>query len=190
MINFLDTKTYGFISRFINMPITNIMNFASFLGSATVLIAIVFILFLILKDKKNASLIAINLASVFILNRILKIIVRRERPNVLRLAIEKGYSFPSGHAMVAFGFYGFIIYLLYKNMKNIKKRNCFIALLSFLILLIGVSRIYLGVHYATDILGAYIFAIIYLIAFTKLVYPKICKTDEEDDDKNESIRTN
>lgn len=81
--------------------------------------------------------------------------------------------------MVAIGFYGFLIYLIYKNMKNKKMRDLAIILLSILIFLIGISRIYLGVHYATDIIGAYVIGIIYLLIFIKYAYNKKSKKQKE-----------
>jgi len=167
MINFIDESIYNLISNFQGMSMSIFMNFMSYLGSATVLITLTVAILLIAKNKKNASKIAINLILVFLLNRLLKAIFRRERPSVLRLAEETGYSFPSGHAMVSIGYYGYIIYLIYKYVKNKKARNIIISLLALLILLIGISRIYLGVHYVTDIIGAYIIGLVYLYIFIK-----------------------
>ena len=165
MINFIDTSIYNLIFKMQSVSTTVFMQFISYLGSATILITITLIILIVSKNKKAASKIAVNLTMVFLLNRLLKLLFRRERPAVLRLAEEKGFSFPSGHAMVAIGFYGYIIYLVYKYVKNKKARNVIIALIGALILLIGISRIYLGVHYATDIIGAYIIGLIYLYVF-------------------------
>ena len=96
-------------------------------------------------------------------------IIARPRPDILRLVYETGYSFPSGHAMVATGFYGFLIYIANKKIKNKALRRCITILLTLLIFLIGISRIYLGVHYATDIIGAFIIGIIYLVIFINIL---------------------
>ena len=104
---------------------------------------------------------------VFILNRILKFIIARPRPERLKLVFEDGYSFPSGHSMVAFGFYGFLIYLICKKIENKKIKYPLIVFLSLLILFIGISRVYLGVHYVTDVIGGFIFTFLYLIVFVK-----------------------
>ena len=167
MINFIDTGIYNLLFKLQSVNSTVFMKFMSYLGSATILITLTVLILIFAKNKKGASKIAINLALVFILNRILKAIFRRQRPSVLRLAEETGFSFPSGHAMVSIGYYGYIICLVYKYVKNKKARNIIIGLLVLLILLIGISRIYLGVHYATDIIGAYIIGLIYLYVFIK-----------------------
>lgn len=170
IINSIDNNIYNLITQMMSSATTAIMLFISYLGSAVTLISLSVAFILIFKNKKDAGYIALNLAIVFLLNRILKVIVARPRPNVLRLTIEDGYSFPSGHAMVSMGYYGFLIYLIYKNIKSKKLKYTLITFLSLLILLIGVSRIYLGVHFATDVLGGFIIAVIYLVIFIKFIY--------------------
>jgi len=167
IINTIDGTIYNLIANLINSNTTAIMMFISHLGSAVTLITLTIAFIVILKNKRDAKYIAINLTTVFILNRILKLIIARPRPEILRLVAEDGYSFPSGHAMVSIGYYGYIIYLIYKYVKNKKARNIIISLLALLILLIGISRIYLGVHYVTDIIGAYIIGLVYLYIFIK-----------------------
>ena len=175
MINTIDNAIYEEIIKIMNSNITAIMIFISFLGSAITLITLALASIFLVKDKKYSKLIMLNLALSFILNRILKLIIARPRPPRLRLVIENGYSFPSGHSMVSFAFYGFLIYLINKNLKNKKIKYSLIVLLSLLILLIGISRIYLGVHYVTDVLGGYIIGLIYLIVFIKILKKKKIK---------------
>ena len=170
LINIIDSNTYSIITKLMSNNVTAVMIFISYLGSAVVLICLTIALIILLKNKRDAKFITSNLVIVFLLNKILKLIIARPRPSVLRLVYEEGYSFPSGHAMVSMGFYGFLIYLAYKNIKNKKIKIPLIIFLSILILLIGVSRIYLGVHYATDIIGGFLIAIIYLGLFIKFLY--------------------
>ena len=95
----------------------------------------------------------------------LKHIVQRPRPTEHRIIDESGYSFPSGHSMVSAAFYWFLIYLIYKNIKNKYLKCSLITVLSLLIIMIGTSRIYLGVHYTSDVLAGFLVAISYLIIF-------------------------
>lgn len=74
--------------------------------------------------------------------------------------------------MTGFAFYGYVIYLIYRNIKNKWIKWTSIVSLSFAILLIGISRIYLGVHYASDVIAGYILALIYLMLFIRFVKVK------------------
>ena len=112
MINTIDTTIYELTIKLMSNGMTNFMLFMSHLGSAITLIVLTIAFILLLKNKTNSKFIAINLALVFIINRILKLAVARPRPEVLKIVQESGYSFPSGHSMVATGFYGFLIYLI------------------------------------------------------------------------------
>lgn len=169
MINIIDTSIYNLIFKLYSIQTTFIMTFISHLGSATVLILLCLVFAIVLKDKKMSLIISINLATVYLTNVLIKTIVARPRPEVLRLVYETSYSFPSGHAMVATGFYGLLIYMAYKKIKSKELKSGIIAFLSILIFLIGISRIYLGAHYATDIIGGFIIGILYLVIFIKII---------------------
>lgn len=134
----------------------------SFLGSfwCLLLISLIFIIFI--KNKKYCSFIILNLGLVTLINQGLKILIRRLRPDYA-LVDEFGFSFPSGHAMVSLAFYGLIIYLLNKNIQNNKLKISIIIVLNILIIGIGLSRVYLGVHYFSDVLAGFFLAIFYLI---------------------------
>ena len=108
--------------------------------------------------------------TITLLNNALKIALVRERPE-WRLYTPHGYSYPSGHSMSSLAFYGLIIYLIIKYYKG-KGKKIIIGLLSVLILIIGLSRIYLGVHFFTDVIGAYLFDIGYLIILITLIENK------------------
>lgn len=158
---------------------TKIMKAITFLGDGVSLLGIAVILVLALKDKLFAISIPLNLGIISLLNFILKNIVRRSRPIGVRLIEETGFSFPSGHSASSMAFYGYLIYLIYKRCKNKVLRTVSIVLLSLVILSIGVSRIYLGVHYASDVIGGFILAILYLILYVNFI-EKIFKVRNKD----------
>ena len=106
---------------------------------------------------------------IALFNFTVKNIVCRPRPDELRLIEESGYSFPSGHSAVSLAFYGYIIYLIFKYCKNKFLKTILISFLTMMILSIGMSRIYLGVHYVTDVIGGYCFSLAYLVWYTYLI---------------------
>lgn len=97
---------------------------------------------------------------------LLKSIFERVRP-LGGLYMESTYSFPSGHATAAMALYGFLLYTIYKHGHRPLK-GFLIALLSVLILLIGLSRIYLGVHYLSDVLAGYAIGLAWILIGAKL----------------------
>ncbi len=105
-----------------------------------------------------------NLFATWAIMNMLKVLFMRERPVGEHLTYATGYSFPSGHAMLSLVFYGFIMYYLLTRGRG-KWVKTFASLLVLLILLIGVSRIYLNVHFATDVLGGFILGGVLLIIF-------------------------
>lgn len=165
-----DIVGYNFISTYlINDFVTPIAKVVTNLGGAQILILITIILLIVLKNKKISLSIVLNLIISTGLNLLLKNIVQRPRPNEFRMISETGYSFPSGHSMVSMAFYGYLIYLIYKNVENKKIKWTSISILSIIILTIGTSRIYLGVHYTSDVLAGFIIAISYLIIYTSIM---------------------
>lgn len=149
-----------------NNILTAIFKIITNFGGVYCLIIIAILCAIFIKNKKIAFAIPINLTLITMLNLLLKNIVERPRPIGYRLIDETGYSFPSGHSMISSAFYGLIIYFIWKNVKNIKLKYISCILLALLILFIGISRIYLGVHYASDVLGGFTISIAYLIIFT------------------------
>ncbi len=97
----------------------------------------------------------------------LKRIFQRPRPDLsLHLITQGGFSYPSGHSMTGLVFYGLLIVLLWHHVENPKARVVFTAAFSLLFLTIGFSRIYLGVHYPTDVLGGWSLGFCILLAFS------------------------
>ena len=165
----LDSSVYSIVTFSKTDFLTGFYKFITFFASEIMvgLISLVFIL--IFKNKCYGVFAILNAVNIVVLNIVLKLIFMRDRPYDLMIINESGYSFPSGHAMAALGFYGFIIYLIWHFNLSKKAKIIFTILLAILILLIGVSRIYLGVHYASDVLAGYMVSTIYLILYITFV---------------------
>lgn len=141
--------------------------FITTLGSfrATLLAALAFALWFWLGGKNTitAFSVLVSFTAMWGLNTLVKLLLQRDRPSLQHLTEAGGYSFPSGHAMVAMGFYGtiFAIWAMYRHDHG---RSISFPLVAgaLLILLIGLSRIYLGVHYPSDVAGGYIAGALWL----------------------------
>ncbi|CDB32562.1 pAP2 family protein [Clostridium sp. CAG:575] len=165
-----DIIGYKIVSTFLISDFaTPIAKFVTNFGGAIFLIVLTIVLVILIKNKKIGISIFSNLVIITILNQLIKRILQRPRPTEYRIIEETGYSFPSGHSMVSMAFYGYLIYLIYKYVKNKYLKWISIVLLSILICSIGVSRIYLGVHYTSDVLGGFLLSISYLVIYISAV---------------------
>lgn len=165
-----DIIGYKLVSTFLISDFaTPIAKFITNFGGAIFLIALTIVLLVLIKNKKIVISIFSNLVIVTILNQLLKAILQRPRPTEYRIVEETGYSFPSGHSMVSMAFYGYLIYLIYKYVKNKYIKWISIVLLSILVCSIGISRIYLGVHYTSDVLGGFLISMSYLVIYISAV---------------------
>lgn len=167
-----DNVIYSFVKPYISDSMTKIAKMITELGNIYVMIPTIIIFYIFNKDKSFNKYFTINLIIVFLFNFFIKNLVQRPRPLDINLIIENGFSFPSGHSMVSCGYYGFLIYYITKlPWKRIYK----ILLNTFLVLLIvtiGLTRIYLGVHFASDVIAGFVVAILYLIFYIKFIYNK------------------
>ena len=176
-----DIIGYDIVSKLFKFNVsTPIAKFITNFGGAIFVISLTTILFFVIKDKKIGISIITNLGIVTILNQIIKFIMQRPRPTEFRIIEETGYSFPSGHSMVSLAFYGYLIYLIYKYINNKHLKRTLIIILSVLICIIGVSRIYLGVHYTSDVLGGFLISFAYLIIYIELVNKFVLEKNKDD----------
>ena len=173
----IDNNVYNFISKNImNDTLSSILKCVTHLGGVAFIVLLGVLCFMFC--KKNRWFITFDLVGCTVINQTIKHIVRRPRPNVVRLVSESGYSFPSGHSMISVAFYGLVIYFFYKNINNKYLKWALISLLSLLILTIGFSRIYVGVHYFTDVVGGYLLALAYLVVYIYIYNKKVIKNEK------------
>lgn len=112
-----------------------------------------------LGKRWEASMIVLSSAVVVLVNVIVKTVVNRPRPASDLVDVYttlSTHSFPSGHVMFAVGLFGFLLYLAFALLKHTWLRTALIVLFAALIALMGLSRVYLGEHWASDVLGAYL----------------------------------
>lgn len=140
--------------------LTSIMKFFTFIGSGTqvaiIALLVLFFLFKVLHHRRELILVIWVVLGSTILNEILKTVFHRARPTIHRIVEANGFSFPSGHSMAAFSLYGVIAFLLWRHLSTSLGRGLLILFSIFMIIMIGVSRIYLGVHYPSDVLGGFL----------------------------------
>ena len=165
-----DIIGYEMVSTFLISDFaTPIAKFITNFGGAVFLIVLTVVLVILIKNKKIGVSIFSNLVIITGLNQLLKRILQRPRPTEFKIVEETGYSFPSGPSMVSMAFYGYLIYLIYKYVENKYIKWVLIVLLSCLIVGIGTSRIYLGVHYTSDVLGGFLISVSYLVIYISAV---------------------
>jgi membrane-associated phospholipid phosphatase len=168
-----DMQVLEFVKLHASDSTTGIMKIFSFLGSHNFLIPanIIFSAYYLFIRKKTWNSIkipVISLSSVLLMF-VLKQVFHRQRPLVPLLQQAKGMSFPSGHALMSFAFYGLIIYLVRQAVKDRSRRVVYTILLLLLILFIGLSRIYLRVHYASDVIAGFSLGLVWLVLSLSII---------------------
>lgn len=169
-ILFFDTFIRLLVIKLSSPVADHIFKFITNFGSVwafVILAAIISLLLIVNKKRIEAAFLVICLFTSWRLMLALKLIFGRERPAGEHLVIAKGLSFPSGHAMVSIAFYGFLVYLIATGSQN-RWSRVVAALISIFILFIGISRIYLNVHYASDVIGGFLFGALVLLIFINI----------------------
>ncbi|MGZ3923467.1 MAG: phosphatase PAP2 family protein [Flavisolibacter sp.] len=178
----LDTNVFNYLQEHVSDRNNHVMEFFTLLGTHQFLIPANLSLiayFLFIKKHKwySIKIPAIALSSLGLMF-LLKGLFDRERPSVPLLFHAKGLSFPSGHALMSVTFYGLLIYMVFKSVKNRALKWTLIGLLIVLIMIIGMSRVYLRVHYATDVIAGYCIGFLWLV-FTVWMLNKIEKHSKQ-----------
>ena len=160
-----------FVVRLRRDWLTPIMQAFTSLSSPVVLAVMLIVVAAFAPGRAPGSFATANLVGIVALNFALKEIVQRPRPEGFRLISESGYSFPSGHSMVAVAFYGFMIWLILRYEEDRIFRVIWSLALFFVVIMIGISRVYLGVHYFSDVIAGYCVAAVWLVFFTRVIIP-------------------
>lgn len=136
--------------------ITNLANYKSI-----IFYNILILLYILITKKNKLLMVPLNSILSVVFNSIFKLIFRRNRPLLIALINESGYSYPSGHAMISILFFGTLSYVI--SQSDIKYKKILRWIIGIFIIVIGITRIYLGVHYASDIIGGYLLGMIVLL---------------------------
>ena len=175
-----DLLLYYLLISIKNNILLSVATLLSFLGSIKGLIVVSFFLVFILKSNKQRIFLFLDLIGSGLIINITKNIFLRERP-IIGQNLLADYSFPSGHTFIAITFYGFLLYLVMKD-KKVSYKKLKEGVLLFLIITIPLSRLILGVHYLTDVLGGITLGLAYLF-FLIIMYESNFLKDKEDETK-------
>lgn len=158
----LDANLINFSSKIQSNGLTNFFKIVTHFGSMITVAILALIMAIVCKPIWVKIFAVANVGFVAVFCWIVKHIVTRPRPVGIALIEETGYSFPSAHTMGSVVFYGFLIFLVWKYFKNKPVKITLSIVLSTFALLIGYTRVYLGVHFATDVLAGLLAGIAYL----------------------------
>ena len=157
-----------FVEKLRSPALTVVMKAVSNLASVPFIVGTLLTAFVWAPCRLQVILIAINVGTISAIDQLLKVLVHRSRPRGFCLVDAPGLSFPSGHSMAAMAFYGYGIWLVQSSACGISPSVLVNMALVCVILVIGVSRIYLGVHYASDVLGGFCLASAWVVLFVRL----------------------
>jgi membrane-associated phospholipid phosphatase len=181
--NNIDFSVFHFLSlHVINPQLTLFMKAVTYCASANFLqiaYAVVIVGYLLNKDWKRAGEIGVIGMGGFLINYFMKLTFHRPRPSDPLIKALTNFSFPSGHATSGFIFYGLLSFLVWKTKWPPKLKWTLICLLIFFALLIGFSRIYLRMHYTSDVVAGFAVGTSWLVLCIWLMETLKKKTHEE-----------
>lgn len=162
-----DNMIFDYLNRHVSNLNNSVMQFFTFMGTSSFMLPaniVLFTYFAYIKPHRwySIKIPVISLTSLVVMVT-LKQLFNRPRPLIPLLHAAQGLSFPSGHALTSTTFYGLLIYIVWERVKDHKQKWFLVVALLFLILIIGFSRIYLRVHYASDVMAGYCMGLVWLV---------------------------
>ena len=153
-----DSSVRAAVHSLASPTLTRVMFAISFMGSSGLIASalLAFALFRHFEWRRAAIWLVVTLAGALVLDLTLKFAFHRPRPVPLFGAIPHSFSFPSGHSLFSFCFYGVLAGLLAGRVRSMSARVLIWLVAALLVLAIGLSRIYLGVHYPSDVIAGYL----------------------------------
>ncbi len=171
----VDSSLANLLAAFRNPLLVKIFLWVTILGNwrlVAIIMLVVLILFWLWHKKNYIAPFLVSVGGGFVTGAIGKYVWHRPRPMEVAIYIEKSWSFPSGHAILAVSLYGFLIYFFWKYFKRWKNKTDALFLGLLVIILIGFSRLYLGVHYSSDVWAGYMIGLFWLTLGIGLVESK------------------
>lgn len=196
-IESVDRAVTDYVTSFRSPGLNSFFIFITDLGDTyAYLVAMILVAIFLFVKLRSWKFIA-QLLGVLVLSALsniaLKKVFDRARPTEEHLVVIKSLSYPSGHAMSAMAFYGFLIYLLYQIKMNNWIRVVLTIIFTLLILSIGISRIYLGVHFPSDVAGGFIAGLIWvafcIVLFNVIDLLRKRKTVRGEEEEEENLET-
>jgi len=169
LLDKFDLETYHKMIKYMSPFLTLIVRIITNIGGP--LMVVLICAFLVFNPKtrwKFGILVTFGTILSFVINWLVKILFARQRPEIMPLVYEGSYSYPSGHAAVSVVMYGLLAIYFYQNIKNKKLKYLLLGLCIIFPIVIGLSRVYLGTHFMTDIIGGWLVGILMLFVSYKL----------------------
>lgn len=168
----IDAAAYALIVERLRADwLTPVMEAFSALATPVSLIVFLLVIAAFAPGRRPGACCAVNLVLVFALNQALKLAIQRPRPDGFQLAVEHGFSFPSGHSMVAMAFFGLLAWMVWHYESDRVMRIGCVAAFGVIVVMVGISRIYLGVHYASDVIAGFCVSLAWLAIYTRVAAP-------------------
>ena len=159
----IDEKAMSIVNKIRNGNFTKFQKIFTHLGSFVLLIFFVIIATIFVPTWRTKTIGILSFLSGAVISTIIKYIIQRPRPSDVALIEEVGYSFPSAHALLSTIFFGFLIYVLLLNLKNKPAKIIVSILIGIIPICVGFSRVYLGVHFLSDVLAGLLLGVATLI---------------------------